>query len=444
MPGIDLSSLEVGFAGLAAILLLVMLRMPIGMALALVAVLGIAQVTGWNVVFSLAGSLPYEFGANWELSAVPMFLLMGAFAYRSGLTEPLFQALRIVLRRLPGGLAVATNFACAVFAASCGSSVATTVSMGRIAIPEMLKSNYHPGLAAAVCACGGTLGSMIPPSVMMILYGAFTGQSVATLFMAGVLPGLLTAVVYAGMIITRALINPALAPKSTETYSRREALVAIRRAWALPLLVIVVIGSIYGGVATPTEAGAFGAFSAFMLAIWARSMNRVLVREAFLEALRSTATIFFVALGAVLLTRFMALSGVPDYVAETIARHSLSPVLLIVATSLIYLVMGFFLEPISIMLLTLPILIPALEALEVNLIWFGILVVKLLEIGLITPPVGLNVFAAKSLVGDLISLEKIFAGVGWFVLCELLVLTLLVAYPEISLFLPRYLGFMRY
>ncbi len=439
-----MSSLSVGFAGLGAILVLVALRLPIGAALALVAVLGLAQVAGWDVVMSLAGSLPYEFGANWELSAVPMFLLMGALAYRSGLTDPLFQVLRMWLRRVPGGLAVATNFACAVFAAACGSSVATTVAMGRIAIPEMLKARYNPGLAAAVCACAGTLGSMIPPSVMMILYGAFTGQSVAAIFLAGVLPGLLTAAVYAVMIVTRAILDPALAPMGTETYTRREKLAATRRAWPLPLLVVVVIGSIYGGVATPTEAGAFGAFCAFVLALWAGSMNRRILWEGITEALHGTATIFFVALGAVLLTRFMALSGVPDFVAEVISKNAVSPVMIIIGAAIVYLILGCFLEPISIMLLTLPILIPALQKLGVNLIWFGILVVKLLEIGLITPPVGLNVFAAKALVGDRISLERIFAGVGWFLVCELIVLTLLVAYPEISLYLPRAMGLMKF
>src|SRR3990172_13399168 len=227
-----MSSLAMGFTGLAAILVLVALRMPIGVALALVAVVGLALVASVDAVMSLVGSVPYEFAANWELSAVPMFLLMGALTYRSGLTDSLFHALRIWLRFLPGGLAVATNIACAIFAAACGSSVATTVAMGRIAIPEMLKARYNAGLAAAVCACAGTLGSMIPPSVMMILYGAFTGQSVAAIFLAGVLPGLLTAAVYAVIIVTRAMIDPKLAPTGKEHYTRRDKFLALKRAWA--------------------------------------------------------------------------------------------------------------------------------------------------------------------------------------------------------------------
>jgi len=438
-----MSSLTAGFTGLGAILVLVALGVPIGAVLALVALGGLWYVAGSGVVMSLAGSLPYEFAANWELSAVPMFLLMGALAYRAGLTDPLFVAMGMWLRRLPGGLAVATNFACAVFAAACGSSVATTVAMGRIAIPEMLKAGYNPGLAAAVCACAGTLGSMIPPSVMMIIYCAFTGQSVAALFMAGVLPGLLTAAVYAVMIVTRVKLDPSLAPASLETYSLATKLAATRKAWPLPLLVVLVIGGIYGGIVTPTEAGAFGAGCAFLLAIWTGKMNRHVLWASFTEALHGTATIFFVALGAILLTRFMALSGVPDFVADLISKNAVGPLLLILGASVLYLILGCFLEPISIMLLTLPILVPALSKLNVDLIWFGILVVKLLEIGLITPPVGLNVFAAKTLVGDAISIERIFAGVSWFLVCEVIVLCLLVAYPDISLYLPRAMGLMK-
>ena len=438
-----MSPVATGFTGLAAILLLVALRVPIGVALALVAVVGLATVAGMPALMSLSGSIPYEFGANWELSAVPMFLLMGALTYRSGLTDQLFHALRMWLRFLPGGLAVATNFACAVFAAACGSSVATTVAMGRIAIPEMLKARYDAGLAAAVCACAGTLGSMIPPSVMMILYGAFTGQSVAALFMAGVFPGILTALVYAVMIVVRASLDPKLAPRIEQTWTLAEKWRALQRVWPLPLLVVAVIGSIYGGIATPTEAGAFGAFCAFVLAIWAGNMSRRILWGGVTEALQGTATIFFVALGAVLLTRFMSLSGVPDFIAEAIVGNAVGPLMLILGASAVYLVLGCFLEPIGIMLLTLPVLVPALDRLGVNLIWFGILVVKLLEIGLITPPVGLNVFAAKTLVGDRIPLERIFGGVGWFLVCESFVLGLLIGYPEISLYLPRALGMMK-
>ena len=439
-----MTDLQIGFAGLAAILVLVGLRLPIGVALALVAIVGLNEIAGPTVTMSLTGSLPYEFAANWELSAVPMFLLMGAIVYRSGLSDPLFAALRVWLRFLPGGLAVASNFACAIFAAACGSSVATTVAMGRIAIPEMLKAGYSPGLAVAVCACAGTLGSMIPPSVMMILYCAFTGQSVAALFIAGILPGLLTAAIYAVMIVSRVAVNPAIAPRRAESYSWADKMDAVKRAWPLPVLVVVVIGSIYGGVATPTEAGAFGTLCALVLAFVAGGLRGRILWDSVLEALHGTATIFFVALGAVLLTRLVVLSGVPDYITGALAGGTAGVLILLAGAVVVYLVLGCFLEPVSIMLLTLPILVPVLTQLHVNLIWFGILVVKLLEIGLITPPVGLNVFAAKTIAGDQISLERIFAGVSWFLVCELIVLGLLVAFPQIALFLPKTVGLMKY
>lgn len=439
-----MSDLQIGFGSLAAIIALIAFRMPIGAALALVAVVGLNLVAGSGVTTSLVGQLPYAFSANWELSAVPMFLLMGAIVYRSRLSDPLFGALRVLLRFLPGGLAVASNFASAIFAAACGSSVATTVAMGRIAIPEMLKAGYRPGLAAAVCACAGTLGSLIPPSVMMILYCAFTGQSVAALFIAGILPGLLTATIYAIMIISRCKLNPTIAPQRAETYSLHEKLQALKQAWPLPVLVIIVIGSIYGGVATPTEAGAFGSLCAFGLAKIAGKFNVRLLWGSLLEALDGTARIFFVALGAILLTRLIVLSGIPDYITNALAAGKLGVTIVILAAAFVYIVLGCFLEPVSIMLITLPILVPVLKHLHINMIWFGILVVKLLEIGLITPPVGLNVFAAKAISGDEITLENIFAGVSWFLFCELVVLTLLITFPQISLFLPKTVGLLKY
>jgi tripartite ATP-independent transporter DctM subunit len=265
---------------------------------------------------------------------------------------------------------------------------------------------------------------------------------VAALFMAGVFPGILTAIVYAAMIMVRAWLDPTLAPRIEESWTLREKVLALKRVWPLPALVIAVIGAIYGGVATPTEAGAFGAFCAFVLAKWAGKLSRKTLWDGIAEALQGTATIFFVALGAVLLTRFMSLSGVPDFIAESIVANKFGLLALILAAAVVYLVLGCFLEPIGIMLLTLPVLVPALERLGVNLIWFGILVVKLLEIGLITPPVGLNVFAAKTL-SEGIPLERIFGAVGWFLACEALVLGLLIAYPDISLYLPRALGMMK-
>jgi len=437
-----MSSVTVGIVGLGTILLLVLVRMPVAVALAVVGLAGIAYLAGPNVVYSFVSSLPYDFAASWELSTVPTFLLMGSLLYRSGSTDSIFRAFKLWAGALPGGLAVASNFSAAVFAAACGSSVATTVAVGRIAIPEMLSARYNQGLATAVCACSGTLGSMIPPSVMMIIYCAFTSQSIVAVFAAGVLPGILTAIVYAVMIVTRCSVNPNLAPRPERAVDTSEKWRALRRAWPVPTLIIIVIGSIYGEVATPTEAGAVGALGAGAIAAANGRLSWAVMRESAFEALQGTAAILFVAVGAIFVTRFLALSGLPDLVTTVVKESHWGVLGLLLFTILVYLILGCFMEPVGIMLLTLPVFIPALESLGANLVWFGILMVKLLEIGLITPPVGLNVFAAKALVGDKISLREIFAGCGWFLVCEAVVLSLLAGFQDISLWLPRTLGLM--
>ena len=431
-----MSDVGLGFVGIAAILLLIGLRVPVGLALGIVAVFGLVEFLGVDPTLGLLGALPFEFSARWELSAIPMFLLMGTIAYYSGMTASLYQAARLWLGFLPGGLAVASNFACAGFAAASGSSLATTVAMGRIAIPEMLEYGYDKGLATGVVASAGNLGSMIPPSVLMILYAVFAEQSVAQLFIAGILPGLMTAGVYAVMIVVRCRLDRRLAPRVEEEVSWRQKFAALATIWPLPVLILAVIGGIYGGVVSPTEAGAFGAVLAFVIAALQGRMSRAVLRRSVLEAIESTATIFFVAIGAILLTRFMALSGVPEYLAELMGSWVIDPLLLVIGTSLIYLVLGMFLDPIGLMLLTLPILLPLFDALDLHPIWIGILVIKYVEIGLMTPPVGLNVYAVKTIVGDEVPLETIFKGVLWFLGCEVVIVALLIAFPSITLYLP--------
>ena len=431
-----MSDVAFGFLGIGAILVLIGLRFPVGLALGLVATVGLVELLGIGPTLGLLGVLPFEFSARWELSAIPMFLLMGTIAYYSGMTATLYQAARLWLGFLPGGLAVASNFACAGFAAASGSSLATTVAMGRIAIPEMLRYSYDKGLATAVVASAGNLGSMIPPSVLMILYAVFAEQSVAELFIAGILPGLLTAAVYAIMIVIRCRLDRRLAPPFEERVGWRERLAVLGSIWPLPVLIIAVIGGIYGGVVSPTEAGAFGAVLAFVIALLQGRMSWKVLRQSVHEAIESTATIFFVAVGAILLTRFMALSGVPEHLSGLMGDWVIDPLLLVIGASLIYLVLGMFLDPIGLMLLTLPILLPLFDALELHPVWIGILIVKYVEIGLMTPPVGLNVYAVKTIVGDEVPLETIFKGVLWFLACEVVIVALLIGFPEITLYLP--------
>ena len=431
-----MTNLEIGFYSMGLVIFLIAIRMPIGVALGLVSFAGVAGMRGIDVAFGLMKTIPFDFAAHWELTAIPMFLLMGAIAHNSGISSALFRAARLWLGGLPGGLAVAANFACAGFAAASGSSVATAAAMGRIAIPEMLNAGYDKSLATGTVAAAGTLGSLIPPSILFVLYGIFAEVSVTQLLIAGILPGLLTAAIYAAMIITRAMIWPEIAPRTDYKGSRAERWQALGAVWPLLLLIFGIIGGLYSGLVTPTEAGAFGAFLSFVIAVLQGRMNWQVIKDSVVEAVSSTSRIFFVAVGAVLLTKFMALSGVPVFLGQMVGSWALDPLLLVVAASLIYIVLGMFLDPLGLMLITLPFLLPMFEALDLDLIWFGVLVVKYLEIGLLTPPVGFNVYVIKSVVGDLVELETIFKGVLWFLACEVVVVVLLVAFPQISLYLP--------
>lgn len=434
-----MTPLQIAFFGMAAIILLISLRVRIGVALALVSFVGIWAIRGFDVAVTMLRTTPFEFAAHWSLSAIPMFLLMGAVAYHSRVTEQIFRAAQLWLGGLPGGLAVAANWACAGFAAASGASIATAAAMGRITVPEMIRAGYDKGLATGVVASAGTLGIMIPPSIAMILYGIFAEVSIAKLFIAGILPGILTATIYAAMIVIRCMIKPELAPRTALVTNWTERGRAILDAWPLPALVLGIICGLYSGLITATEAGAGGALLAIVIAFIQRRMTwRVLV-DSVVEALTNTAKIFFIAFAAVLLSRFLSLSGLPNFLIDSIGSWATDPLLLVLLAVVIYIVLGMFLDPIGLMLLTLPLFLPLFQAAGLDLIWIGVLVVKFIEIGLITPPVGMNVYVINSVTANDVRLETIFRGVVWFLLCEVIVVTLLIAFPSISLFLP---GFM--
>jgi tripartite ATP-independent transporter DctM subunit len=432
----EFTDLQIAFCAMGILLVLISLRLPVGFSLFIVSVCGVAALKGWDVSAGMIRNEPFDFAAHWSFSAIPMFLLMGAVAHNSGISTSLFYAARCWFGGLPGGLAVATNFACAGFAAASGSSTATAAALGKISVPEMTRAGYDIGLSSGTVASAGTLGAMIPPSIAFVLYGIFAEVSISKLFIAGILPGLLTATIYALMIIIRCKINPSLGPPLELKMSLREKLVALKDVWPLLVLIVAIIGGLYGGLVTPTEAGAFGAFVSVVISIAQGRMNLKVLKDSVLEALSGTAKIFWVAIGAVMLTRFLAMAGAETFLTELVGDWAQSPLLLVLAASLIYIVLGMFLDPLGVLLLSLPLLLPMFEALDLNLIWFGVLVVKYIEIGLLTPPVGLNVYVIKSVVGPDVSLETIFKGVGWFLVCEVFVVILLVSFPSISLFLP--------
>jgi tripartite ATP-independent transporter DctM subunit len=417
-------------------LVLIALRIQIGVALGLVSFFGIAAILNMKAAWGIVTAVPFNFVGDWNLTAVPMFLLMGYIAYSANLTSGLFRAMRVVLSRLPGGLAVASVMACAMLAAASGSSVATSSAMARIATPEMLRYRYDPGLASGVIAAAGTLGSLIPPSILMVLYGYFAEVSIARLFVAGVLPGLLSAVMFALMIMIRVRITPTLAPPISESFTREERLDALRDIWPMPVLIVIVLAGIFTGVFTPTEAGAVGAALALVLAAMRRALDVQMIKQAALNTLVGTAGIFMVVIGTVLLSKLMALSGVPDAMTQVLLGFGGDRYSVILMVVVLYLVLGMFLDSIGILLLTLPILLPITAAVGIDLIWFGVVLIKLLEIGLVTPPVGLNVYVMKGALGNLVSLPVIFRGVTWFVITDLVTLTVIVMFPMLSLYLP--------
>ena len=431
-----MDNLTIGFAGLALALLLMALRMQIGAALGLVSFVGIAMILNWKAAWGIVTAVPFNFVGDWNLTAVPMFLLMGYVASAAGLTAGLFNAMRLFLSRLPGGLGVASVGACALFAAASGSSVATASAMARIATPEMLRYKYDPGLASGVVAASGTLGSLIPPSILMVLFGYFAEVSIGQLFIAGIIPGIISALIYMAMIVGRAIANPEIAPPADDHPTMREMLAALREIWPLPVLIVGVLSGIFLGVFTPTEAGAVGAFLAMVIAAAKGSLTRDVLKKAFTHTLSGTVGIFMVVIGTVLLTRFMALSGVPTFFADMFIEWGSSDLMIILLIAVLYVVLGMFVDSIGLMLLTLPIILPVVREAGMDLIWFGIVVVKLLEIGLITPPVGLNVYVIKGALGNLVRLQDVFRGVLWFIAMDIVALVIIVLVPQLSLWLP--------
>ena len=431
-----MSNLAIGWIGVGALFGLLAFRMSIGTALMAVSFVGITIMFNLQAAFGIVSAMPFNLIGDWSLTAIPMFLFMGFIAANTGLTAGAFDLLRVLLARVPGGLASASVGACGLFAAASGSSIATTAAMSKIAVPEMLKAKYHPSLATGVVAASGTLGSLIPPSILMVLYGIFTEQSIGQLFIAGVIPGILSALVYMAMITVRATVTPSLAPSFVEQIDRARLFRLIWSVWPFPVLVLGVLGGIFGGFFTPTEAGAVGAFLAATVALLRGSLTLKALAEAIRQTTLATSSIFFLSIGAVMFTRFMGLSGVPRALTDAMLAVSDNQIVIILMIAVLFVILGMVIDSIGLILLTLPILLPVLEAADINLIWFGIICIKLLEIGLVTPPVGLNLYVLHSALSGEVKLRDIIGGTTWFIAMDIVTLFILIAFPAISLFLP--------
>ena len=435
-----MSDVQIGLSGLAVLFVLIALRLPVALALIGVSFAGLWYMMGWGIAWGSLGLIPYQFSANWVLSSVPMFLLLGYVCYHAQLTQGLFRAARLWLTRIPGGLAVASIFGTTGFAAVCGSSVACSAAMGRVAVPEMIEHRYQPGLATSTVAIAGTVGALLPPSIIMILYGIIAQESITKLFLGGIAAGLITVLGYIIVVVTRVKLNPALAPSTTEHIDRTEKWKALWEVWPVVMIMVGIFGGLFAGLFTPTEAGAVGAALACVVALCKRTLTWGRFRDAVLETLLTTGTLLIIAMGASLLTRFLSLSGAGDFLSSLVIDAGASTLAVLLIIVLIYLLLGMFLEPIGAMLLTLPIVLPIIDSVDLSLIWFGVVLTKLLEIGMVTPPIGMNIFVIKSVVGDLVATGAIFKGVLWFLVMDILVLAVLMAFPDIILFLPRVLG----
>ncbi|MCF7747050.1 TRAP transporter large permease subunit [Sulfitobacter sp. M39] len=437
----------IGLIAFAAVLILLALRVPIAFALASVATIATFFIFAFRTgtfmperairaTTSMVFSNSFDLIHSYDLSMIPLFVALGHIAYRADITTKIYHAAKVWLTRLPGGVAMASVMGCGGFSAITGSSIACASTMGKICTPEMLRMGYDPRLATASVAAGGTLGSLIPPSVLFIIYGIFTETSISSLFLAGVLPGLLTLAGFILVIAVWVWRSPEIAPSTATRYSAKERLAAAAESWPAVMLFVLIIGGIYGGIFTATEAAAVCVVAATLIGFAQRKLTLQGLWDAVKETCIQTAAIFFIAAGAKIFVAFIALTNVAPMIVNVVAEAELSVVVLLLAIAAIYLLLGMFLDPIGIMVLTLPLMIPLVESYDMNLIWFGVVVIKLLEIGLITPPVGLNVFVIANVVGKEAPIDKIFAGITRFLSVDVIVLVLIMSFPMISLLIP--------
>jgi len=430
-----MGAIELVLLTILLMLVLMAIGMPIGFAMALVGILGLCIVSGPNVATGLLTYYPFDFASGYTFTVVPLFILMGQLAFEAGFTRELFTFTRAWLGRFPGGLVLGTLAGCAAFAACSGSSLATAAAMGKIGIPEMRRYGYDKGIAAGSVAAGGTLGILIPPSIFLVLYGIMTGTSIGKLLMAGFIPGLLTAAMFMISVIIRSIRNPEIAPAVRDvTWGQRFS--SIKHIWGIAAIAAIVLGAIYTGICTPTEAGAVGVLGVAVLGFFTGRLTLKALKGALFDTTYSSATIFAIALGAMLMVPFFTVTKASHLVLEFITGLDLPPVLVILGLGLVFIILGMFIDALSLMLISLPVIFPTVVALGFNPIWFGVIMVKFVELALITPPVGMNLYIIKGIAPEF-SMRDIFGGVTWFVVTDTCTLALLILFPHITLLLPN-------
>ena len=429
------ASLALALAGFAALFTLLFLGVPLAFGMASVGAVAFAFLVGVGPSLAMVAQIAFDTVITYSFSVLPLFILMGSFVSKSGLSQELYDAAYAFLGHRRGGLAMATIAACGGFAAVCGSSLAAAATMSKVAMPPMRRYGYADSLATGAIAAGGTLGILIPPSVVLVIYGIMTETDIGKLFIAGIVPGILSITLYIGAISIMTRINPSIGPRG-ERVNWRGRLHALRAVWGILVLFIIVLGGIYFGVFTPTEAAGIGASGAFLFALARRRLSVRGVIEVLMETAQITSMMFIVLIGAILFSNFLEVSGMPRMIAEWIATLEVAPIVVILVILAIYIGLGCVLESLSMMLLTLPIFYPVAQALGFDLVWFGILVVVVIEIGLITPPIGVNVFMLKAMLPD-VPVTSIFRGVAPFIGADFVRLALLLFVPGIVMFLPN-------
>ena len=449
-----LDHFAIGIIGVCLLVVLVMLGVRVYVAAALTGFLGLVALKGWDVGAAIAGTIPHSKTVTYPLSVLPLFILIGFLAFHAGLTSRLFEAARRWVGWVPGGLAVATVFATAGFAAVSGASTATAAVFSRVAIPDMLRNRYDRNMTAGVIAAGGTLASLIPPSAILVIYAILVEQSIGKLLLAGFLPGLVSALIYAALIVIMCMVRPEYG-SSIGGFTWRQRFASLPGTVPVLLVIAIIFGALYTGSATPTEAGALGAMIVFGIYVFRAYRQRSLrqmggrLREALMETARLTVMIFTLIWGVFLFVRFLGYAGLPNAFADWIVTLDLPPLVIILCILLAYVVLGMFMDAIGMLVLTLPVVYPAVIALGYDPIWFGIVVVKMAEICLITPPIGLNCFVVAGVSRELqddrgqsleIPLQGVFRGVGPFFIADVLTVAVLVAVPDIVLWLPRTMG----
>lgn len=429
----------VGILGCVLLVILLFLGMPIAFVMMFVGFTGLWALSSLDAALPKLAETVWGVANNYPYTIIPLFILMGSFAGSGGITRELYNTFDKWARRLPGGLGIATIGACAAFGAVSGSSVAAAAAMGNVALPEMRRFGYDPKLGCGVIAAGGTLSFLIPPSLGFVVYGMLTEQSIGKLLISGILPGALMAGAFIACVVVLVAINPKLAPRSTEKVTFKDKIIALKGVWEVLLVFCIVMGGIYLGFINPTEAGAIGATALFIIVIIKRKLTKENLFVALLEMARISIMVLFLVAGATLFSYFLALSTIPTAVSTWIAGLGVSKYIILVIIVAIYFLLGCFLDSVSMMVLTLPVIFPVVVAIGFDPIWFGVLLVLMMEAGLITPPVGLNIYTIAGIAKD-VPMGTIFRGATPFLLSVIATAIILTLFPQIATYLPSLMG----